>query len=362
MTIESTFDLSVDMSAVLERLCHSDDRVFGSGRVEIVPVSFQVRESSEIMRARVTTATGIQYVYAKIFRPRPGEAGLAATRARYARDLEVTRHVCNAMKSMDTLRAVEVIACYEDLLGVVTVEVTGKPLNIAIERGAAWPATAAHLESLEVDLTRLGRWIAAFQLVAPRATASRVNLDETRGYIDFRLKKLVNLEPAGLSDSERHEILEHFDSRVAEVQSEDLIEVPVHGDIVPSNVVVRPECVTVLDFGMTGAGSKYLDIARLYTQLDFYKAKPQFRPHVVARLQSAALAGFEAGLSIENPLFEINAIQHVVCHLLSHARQPGVFPHNIYSAHQCRRHRRWLRGRVAKRLERTANATVSGVQ
>src|SRR5688572_10288718 len=193
--------LSTRMSAVLDRLRRNSDRGFGTRRVEIVPLTFQIRESSEIMRARVTTSTGVRHVFAEIFRPRPGETGLEGTRARYLNDFQVTRHVSNAMKAMDALRAVEPIACYDDLFGVVTVEVVGTPLNAAIERDAAWPATAARLESLEVDLTRVGQWIATFQQIAPRATGSRVSLDATREYIDMRLNKLMNLSPAALTHS-----------------------------------------------------------------------------------------------------------------------------------------------------------------
>jgi hypothetical protein len=100
---------------------------------------------------------------------------------------------------------------------------------------------------------------------------------------------------------------------------------------------------------MTGVGAKYLDIARIFTQLDFYAAKPQFRPHVIADLQRAVLRGFDPTLQESHPLFEICAVQHVVCHLLSHARQPGRFPASLYSAHLRRRHRTWLRERIRAR-------------
>jgi hypothetical protein len=173
-----------------------------------------------------------------------------------------------------------------------------------------------------------------------------LNLDSTREYIDVRLQKLTRIPRAGFGDADRRAVLSYFESRAAEVPASDLVEVPVHGDITPSNIVVTPHCVTVLDLAMTARESKYLDVARLYTQLEFYTAKPQYRPQVVARLQRAALAGFEPALRPDNPLFEISAVQHVVCHFLSHARQPGRFPASLYSRHQCRLHRHWLRERT----------------
>ena len=70
---------------------------------------------------------------------------------------------------------------------------------------------------------------------------------------------------------------------------------------------------------------------------------------IAAGLQQAVLRGFDPMLNEGHPLFDICAIQHVVCHLLSHARQPGRFPASLYSAHLRRRHRAWLRGRARAR-------------
>ena len=139
----------------------------------------------------------------------------------------------------------------------------------------------------------------------------------------------------------------------------DLVDVPVHGDIVLPNIVVRlPDSGTVLDFGMTARGSEVLDVARLCTQLEFYTAKPQYRPQVMARLQRSVFAGFDAGLRADNPLFEICTVQHVVCHLLSHVRQPGPFPASLYARHQCRHHRRWLRERAREVKARVGASTM----
>ena len=342
----TALELSPEMGSLIAAIVRDAKSIFGTQYVRVAPLKVDVRESSEVVRARVELERQVAHVFAKIFKPRPGEAGLEQTRLRFRKDYAVTRHVFDAMRSMGDIRSVEPIACYEDLLGVVTNEVQGLPLSLAISKDAAWPTSAPQLAALEVALGRLGRWIATFQRVAPDAAPSPMNLDSTRAYIDQRLVRLTGISRAGFTESDRRDALAHFDRLAARVPSANLVDVPVHGDIVPSNAIVSDDCVTVLDFGMTSRGSKYLDIARLYTQLDFYAAKPQYRQAVVARLQNAALAGFEPGLSVQDPLFEICAMQHVVCHFLSHARQPGAFPMSVYSAHLCRRHRRWLRERA----------------
>ncbi len=353
----NTVAVSAGMRSLLDRLDQDGERVFGARPLDIVPVSCQVRESSEVARVRIGLPADVRFVFAKVFRPRPGEGDPAQARRRFSRDCTVTRHVSDAMKSMPDLRAVEPIAWYEDLLGVVTNEAPGRPLSVAIAQDARWPAAEWRLAALDLAISRVGRWIASFQRIASAPSRSTLNLDASRDYIDTRLQKLTALPRAAFSQDDRGRVLALFDRSAAAVASSDLTEVAVHGDIVPSNVMIDPGCVTVLDFGMTARGSRYLDIARLYTQLEFYAAKPQYRPETIARLQAAALEGFEPGLRADNPLFEIAAVQHVVCHLLSHVRQPGGFPASLYSAHQCRRHRRWLQARA-----RASAATAPGAQ
>ena len=270
----------------------------------------------------------------------------------------VTRRVFETMKWARDVRSVEPLACYEDLLGIVTREAPGEPLGLVITKHAAWPTAPSGLEAVDTAVSRTGRWIAAFQRVLPGPESSQVSLDGIRKYIDIRLQRLTTLQKASFSEAHRREMLAYFDRRAAEVASEDLVEVPVHGDIVPSNIIVAPTSVTVLDFGMTSRGSKYLDIARLYTQLDFYAAKPQYRREVIGRLQAAALASFDPGLSVGDPLFEICAVQHVICHLLSHTRQPGPFPSSVYSRHLRRRHRRWLLQRARSVATRSTTSQV----
>jgi hypothetical protein len=335
------------MRALLDRLQQDGDAVFGERQAQIVPVSFQARESSEVTCARVTTSRGVRHVFAKLFKPRPGEPGLAQARIRFATDYAVTRRVCDAMKQTQDLRAVEPIACYEDLLGVVTNQAPGVPLNDLLATDAAWPMARWRLARLEEALRRTGQWIAVFQRIATDGAPAALNVNSMREYLDVRLHKLVSL--SALSDGDRRALCAYFDRTAAAVRSSDFVNVAVHGDVVPSNVIVAPECITVIDFGMTASGSKYLDIARLYTQLAFYAAKPYYRPGVIERLQQVALAGFDGKLKPDDPLFELCAVQHVVCHLLSHTRQPGRFPASIYSQHLCRRHRQWLQERTRTR-------------
>ena len=339
--------LSDPMHAAFEALRRDSDRVFGSRRVQIVPLSCETRESSEVARARVTTPTGVRHIFAKRLAPRRADAsGLSQAKVRLRSDFEVTRRVFEAMRFTSDLRAVEPLACYEDLLCIVTREATGVRLDVLTGRDARWPVAPEGLSSLLLAMNRIGRWIAAFQRIPADQPSGRISLDDAREYLDVRLKRLLAIPRAGFDEARRRELLDYFDRRAAEVARDELAAVPVHGDITPSNIIVSPEHITVLDFAMIGSGSRCFDVTRLYTQLDFYTAKPQYRPHVIAELQRALLAGFDERLRPGHPLFDIYTVQHVVCHFLSHARQPGRFPASVYSRHQCHLHRRWLRAKA----------------
>jgi Ser/Thr protein kinase RdoA (MazF antagonist) len=335
--------LSSDLKSVLRLLDANAERLFGAGDTVLEPLTCQVRESSEVARVRVSAPAGERHVFIKLVKPRKAVDAAAETRRRLLHDVQVTTQVAEGLKRTPDLRAVEIIANFDEPLAVITEQAPGTPLDRFIATYGRWPARKSSIANLSAVLSRAGRWIAAFQRVAPDASPSHLDVAAIREYIDVRLRKLRTVKRSRFGEEERQAILRHFDARATEIPRNDLIEVPVHGDVTPSNIIVAPERLTVLDFAMTSRGSRFLDIARLYTQLEFYTAKPQYRPAVIRQVQDAALAGYDPALTRDHPLFEICAIQHVVCHYLSHARQPGRFPASLYSDVQLRHHRRWLR-------------------
>jgi hypothetical protein len=137
-------------------------------------------------------------------------------------------------------------------------------------------------------------------------------------------------------------VLRYFDRTADDVEGGDLREVLTHGDLAPSNILVDGETVTVIDFAMVSPGGLYMDVARLYTQLEFLLAKPKFRPAVVRQLQRGLLVGFDPGLEPERPLFRLFLLQHLLCQMSSLARNPAPLPARLYNRHQLRLRCRWL--------------------
>jgi aminoglycoside phosphotransferase (APT) family kinase protein len=238
------------------------------------------------------------------------------------------------------LAAVRPIACFPEELVLVTMRARGETLGTVLKQQATWWPAMTTLADLERTLARVGTWLRVFQ--ATGTGARPFSLEGMREYVDVRLRRLVGMPLARVSEEARSRILAYFDERAGQVGPADLQQVPVHGDIAPSNILVERGGVTVLDFAMVTAGGKYHDVARLFTQLEFLTRKPKFRPAVIVRLQGALLEAFEPGLQPANPLFALFVLQHRLCHLANLASHPATGLSRAYNWYQRRGHLSWL--------------------
>jgi Phosphotransferase enzyme family len=324
---------------VLDRLVSEGERYFGHPDIAIEPLAIADRESAQVLRARLLKG-GIsgRQMFVKVFKPRgPSTDDLRFMRARVINDFTVTSRIHRAFHEHPDRSAVRPIACFPDEL----VLVTGEPFDAMLERRAIWQPDRNTLDELTTLAGRIGAWLKAFQAVDCRDR--RITIDAMREYLDFRLRRLVSGARSGFSESQRRSVLSYFDAVSRDVAPADLTEVPVHGDIAPSNILVNGRQIIVLDFAMAGSGGRYFDVARLFTQLEFLKAKPKFRTHVVLRLQSALIEGFDPALRPSHPLFRLFELQHVICHVANLSLNPAPPLARLYNLYQLHRHHRWLR-------------------
>jgi serine/threonine protein kinase len=333
----------------LDRLSAQSEQYFGHRAAIIQPVALADREAARVLRARVRTPNGNdRHIFVKVFKPRgQSSEDWRFMRARVTHDFAVTSEIYRALSEVSDLSAVRPLACFPEELILVTEEARGEPFDALLERRATWQPHNRTLDELTHVALRIGGWLKAFQGV--RRLDGRITLDAMREYLDFRLRRLVSNRNGAFSERQRQSVLSHFDALSRDVGQADLNEVLVHGDIAPSNILVEtpgPKIV-VIDFAMASTGGAYLDVARLFTQLEFLKAKPKFRPHVVARLQAALLEGFDPSLRPSHPLFKLFELQHVICHIANLSLNPAPPMARLYNLYQLHRHRRWLRNRAA---------------
>ena len=331
---------------VLGHLTSESRRYFGAPDVSLEPVAVFARPFSDVLQVRIVNAQSRPHAFVKRFKLRePVEMWRTELRRRVGREFETCQRVHEALSGAPGLSAVRPIACFADDFIIVTEQVPGRTLGAILEERAAWYPAAETVEDLSLVLERIGSWIRTFQAAMPQA--GRISLDDVRCYLDERLKAIVGSPASGFSELDRRSVLRYFDETAATVERDELREATTHADFCPANVLVHERDVAVIDFDRATSGCRYLDVARMFTQLEFLQAKPKFRPDVVGRLQSALLRGFDPGLDPAKPLFRLMVLQHTVCQFKKLAQRRVASPRLAWVWYLRRRHRNWLRSLAA---------------
>ena len=332
------------LAAVLTRLKDDARAYFGVHDVELFQERLIDRPFSTVARVRVRLAGDDtdRCLYAKVMKPR---SSVEAAREYVAADYEVNRRAYLEMRSHEDLGAVPPVACYPDLLALVTEEVKGPTLLSHLNTEATWFVPAGRIDQLRKLMRSAGHWIRVFQSSGAR-TGNRITIDGLRDYVDVRLGRLVERTAGRFSPSDRSAILRHIERLGSQVSPEELAAVPVHADLSLGNVIVSDRRIVVLDFAMAGSGGRLQDVSRLFLQLEMLGLKPYFRAAVVRALQAALLAGFDPSLDDRQPLFRIHLLLHRVNNLGKLMLEPGAFPSSVYDGLARRAHRR----RIAEEL------------
>ena len=166
-----------------------------------------------------------------------------------------------------------------------------------------------------------------------------LSLDESRGYLDARVKRLM---AAGVfAEGDRKLVLDYFDTIAALVAPESTALVAVHADLCPTNILIGLDGgVTILDFAMAKMGARDHDAAHLFMHLEFLRWRPHLRSHVIDDAQEALARGYDPAASTADPLFRLMLLQHLVCHLaLLAERQTG----HLEPAYRWLLRRRWAK-------------------
>jgi hypothetical protein len=232
------------------------------------------------------------------------------------------------------------VACFPDLLTIVTEEASGEPLSRVLSRQATWLRSTETIDRLTTAAARIGGWVRSYQSLDQ--DRGRLSLADMRDYVDVRLLKLVRGR-SGFGAADRRRALGYFDRVAGEVPEAELAAVRVHADLCPGNVLLHANGITVLDFSAAKRGAIYHDLAHMYMQIDLLRAKPFFRASVIQRLQRALLAGFDPGLDPACPMFRLMMLQHVACHFAGLVVRPAGTLSRVYNQLLQHRHRQWLR-------------------
>ncbi len=324
---------------ILERLERDADRYFGASTIAIEPLAHFQRRRSELLKVRIRAGSGAVYAYVKRYRLESADpAEREFVTARVETDFAVTQRIHRLVAGREGLHSIRPIACFPDQLAVITEEAPGELLGRVLKR-SAWLSGGRNFDNLCTALERVGQWLKAVQ--AMDGPPGRFSLDEMRGYLDVRLVRLRKVD--AISADERQSILDYFDEQRGQVAASDLMEVPIHGDLCPGNVLITGNEITVLDLAMTRPGSMYTDLTHMYTHIESDRTKRWVSQQKVERLLQATLRGFDCTLSPSRPLFALNVLQHLVCKVAKLATRP---PRSRFDA----AYKRYLRGQYHARV------------
>jgi hypothetical protein len=333
------------LQSVLDRFRAGASAYLGLGEVRLEPVRHQEHPFSHV--TRVAVCSGVEpprHIFVKLFKPKP-DLGDDAMRRRVRHEFDVTARVHAAMAEWRHYGTVKPLACYPDLLAIVTEEAAGATLLAHLDAQARWFPTSARLQRLRQTAEAIGGWLRAFQQIDHSPGA--VPLHDLRDYVEPRLERLVRSRDGELTDETAERVLQYIDTLGSVVSADDLREVSTHADFGFGNILVDGDRIVVLDLAMMRRGVRVLDLARLVMQLDLLVGKPVFRPQTIAALRQALMAGFDATLTPADPLFRIVSMLHRINHLSTLVLKPEGFVTRLYSSRLIAMHRRWIERELA---------------
>jgi thiamine kinase-like enzyme len=271
---------------------------------------------SRVLRLRIEAGGHVSNVFVKRYEPRSGTPDETLRFRRYV-ETEFGRTMLARECATTSAGVARPIACLPDQFAIVTEEAAGIGLDRLFKRMAIFRTPSA-CEQVERALRCVASWLRHFQAAVP---VEKTRVRDYRRYLDIRLQELAANGRGRFGEADRAAALSFFDEHWARVGPDDLTLVPIHGDLCPSNILVGPEGVTVLDLGMSTDGTRYHDLAHVFLHVELAGRRLRLGRPLVNSLNADLLRAFDPSLNAGAPLFRIMLLQHAICYLAQIARQ-----------------------------------------
>jgi len=311
------------------------------------------RSSSDVVLLRVRTRTRTAGVSLRIWRvadERPHVRRGVEERVR--REFQVTMDCWQAFNGTGAVGCVRPLAYFPEHLAIATEEAPGRPLSELFQRVLMPFASKPDRLLLDRACHGLADWLRQFQRLGGADTcAEPAALTE---YIDARLRRLVANPIAGFTAADRLRVLLVTAWLVGRLQPEDLVEVPIHGELTPAVITIDAAKLTVLDCTSGRRGLALHDLASVFMHIGLFASDHRYSSALVREVQRRFLHAFDVTLDVQRPAFRVALLLNVVNHysLLAAQRTPSVAALSDWRV--MRRYRSWLR-----RLESVAHGAVA---
>lgn len=324
---------------------------FGAPVDAVTPEQLVERSSSDqlLVRIRMRSRTaGVSVRVWRVTNERPQDRRKVEERVR--REFQVTLECWHAFNGAGRIGCVRPLAYYPEHLAIATEEAPGRPLSELLEHVLLPFASKSDRQLLDHSCHGLAAWLRQFH----HAGSSETVADPTAltEYIDTRLRRLVANPMSGFTAADRLRVLLVTAWLVGRLQTRELVEVPIHGELNPAHIIVDPERLTVLECTSGRRGLVLHDLANVYMHVGLFGSDHRYSAALIREVQKKLLHAFDDALDLQRPALRVALLVNVVNHyaLLAARHTPSVA--KLSDWRMMRRHRSWLR-----RLEGAAHAS-----
>lgn len=328
---------------------------FGAPVDTVTPEQHVERASSDLLMLRVRTRTLTVGVALRVWRvsgERPQERRQVEERVR--REYRATRDRWQAFQGNELAGCVRPLAYFPDHLAIATEVAAGQPLASLLERVLLPFASRSDRLLLDRACRGAGEWLRQYQRSEERGLCDKTELRE---YIEGRLRRLVANPMAGFTEADRVHVLFVTAWLLGQLQGEELVEVPVHGDFSPEKLMIGDSQLVLMNAESARRGLEFHDVANLYMRLGLYACDRRYSAALIRDVQRKFLRAFEP-LDPQHPRFSLALLVNVLNHYVALGAQRHASVTTINDWTAMRRHRSWLRRLDPVRPSATAGGAI----
>jgi hypothetical protein len=331
---------------ILRFLQQGEGEYFNAKVLDFEILQFEERPASQIFKIKVLLELCNKNIFVKISRL-CNNISIDELQKKIVREYEIGKMVYSNLCETTKYSAIKMIACFPEYYALITEECQGDSLSsIVIKYGKLYPdkQRCNYLKSVCYNCGLLLKNI--------QDTTGQEKIFDLYGlieYIDIRLKKLVTDEMTIFDEKMRQGILEYLRKQTVMVNKDDLRVAGAHGDFGPNNILVENQTVKIMDYADFQYSSIYQDITYFYQRLENFMHKPIFRPRTIHSLQDAFCQGYSSEIIINNPIFMMFRVRHVINNfrsiLLGTTVPQGkqlLFYKTMFNEMICKGYIRWL--------------------
>ena len=325
---------------------------FGAPVDAVIPEQHVERTSSDVWLLRVKTrarTAGVSVRMWRVSNERPQERHKVEERVR--REFQVTMGYWRAFDGVTSAGCVRPLAYFPEHLAIATEEACGQLFSGLLERVLLPFASKGDRTLLDRACQGLGVWLRQFQRLGNGEICEPAALTE---YIDARLRRLVSSPLSGFAEADRVRVLLVTAWLVARLQAEEMVEVPIHGELTPEKMVISDDRLTVVNCAAERRGLKHHDLASIHMHVGLFASDHRYSASLIRDVQRRLLHAFDSELDVQGPAFRVAQLVNVVNHYLALSARHTTGVTALYDWRTMRRHRSWLR-----RLEGAAHARVA---